>query len=64
MLEATFRRAAEIGLNRVGLITNSRNPALAWYGRMGFSVIHEEVEENRRIVHMTRPVSTLGTFEG
>lgn len=64
MLEATFRRAAEIGLNRVGLITNSRNPALGWYGRMGFSVIHEEVEENRRIVHMTRPVSTLGASQG
>ncbi|WP_375590502.1 GNAT family N-acetyltransferase [Hoeflea alexandrii] len=64
MLEMTFSRAAALGLNRVGLITNSRNPALAWYGRMGFSVIHEEVEENRRIVHMTRPVSTLRASQG
>jgi ribosomal protein S18 acetylase RimI-like enzyme len=64
MLEVTFRRAAELGLSRVGLITNSRNPALGWYGRMGFSVIREEVEEERCIVHMTRPVSALGTFEG
>ena len=60
LLEATFERARELGLNRVGLITNSRNPALAWYKRMGFLVDQEEIEPSRTVVHMSAAVPQAG----
>lgn len=53
LLDATFERARELGLERVGLITNGLNPALAWYKRMGFSIYKEEVRPDRRVVHMS-----------
>lgn len=57
LLEATFERARELGLNRVGLITNGLNPALSWYKRMGFAVDLEEVKPGRRVIHMSAAVS-------
>ncbi|MCZ4291857.1 GNAT family N-acetyltransferase [Hoeflea alexandrii] len=56
LMDATFERARELRLNRVGLITNSLNPALAWYKRMGFMVDLEEVQPKRSVIHMSMPV--------
>ena len=56
LLEAAFERSRELGLKRLGLITNSRNPALAWYKRMGFAVDHEDVRPDRSVIHMSAPV--------
>ena len=57
LLEATFERARELGLKRVGLITNGLNPALSWYKRMGFAVdLEEEVQPGRRVIHMSAVV--------
>lgn len=53
MLDATFERARELELNRVGLITNGLNPALSWYKKMGFTVALEEVQAGRSVVHMS-----------
>ena len=58
LLEATFERARELGLMRVGLITNSLNPAFAWYGRMGFAIDHEDVQSDRSVIHMSVAVPT------
>ncbi|MBU4528173.1 MAG: GNAT family N-acetyltransferase [Hoeflea sp.] len=60
LLEATFERARELGLNRVGLITNSLNPALAWYKRVGFTIDHEEQKAGRVVVHMSARVPETG----
>ena len=56
LMEATFERARELELNRVALITNSLNPALAWYKRMGFSVELEDEQPQRTVIHMSMPV--------
>lgn len=56
LMEATFERARGLGLDRISLITNSLNPALAWYKRMGFSVELEDVQAQRTVVHMSMPV--------
>jgi len=56
LMEATFERARELGLNRIALITNSLNPALAWYKRMGFSVELEDIQPQRTVIHMSMPV--------
>ena len=56
LIEAAFERARELDLNRLGLITNSRNPALAWYKRMGFAVDREDIGPDRRVVHMSAAV--------
>ncbi|WP_339756662.1 GNAT family N-acetyltransferase [uncultured Hoeflea sp.] len=56
LLEATFERARELGLKRIGLITNSLNPALSWYKRMGFSVDREDVQPDRSVIHMSAVV--------
>lgn len=53
LLEATFERARQLGLNRIGLITNSLNPALSWYRRMGFVVDLEDVQPGRSVIHMS-----------
>jgi len=58
LLEATFARARELGLRRVGLITNSLNPA--WYKRSGFSIDHEDIAPSRVVVHMSAAVSDAG----
>lgn len=60
LLEAAFARARELGLRRVGLITNSLNPALAWYKRLGFSIDHEDIAPDRVVVHMSAAVSDAG----
>lgn len=57
MLQATFGRAVALGLNRVGLVTNSRNPAIAWYRNMGFVVDREEVRTDRTVLHMSAPAA-------
>lgn len=59
LLEAAFERARELGLKRIGLITNSLNPALSWYKRMGFSVHHEDVRPDRSVIHMSAVVPEL-----
>ena len=56
LMEATFERARELELNRVALITNSLNPALAWYKRMGFMVDLEDEQPQRTVIHMSMPV--------
>ena len=56
LLEATFERARKLGLKRVGLITNSLNPALSWYKRMGFAIDHEDVQPDRSVIHMSAAV--------
>ena len=59
LMEATFERARELGLNRIALITNSLNPALSWYKRMGFSVELEDVQPQRTVIHMSMPVPDI-----
>lgn len=59
LLEAAFERARELGLKQIGLITNSLNPALSWYKRMGFSVHREDVRPDRRVIHMSAVVPEL-----
>jgi len=59
LLDATFERARELGLNRVGLITNGLNPALSWYKRMGFAVDLEEVQPGRSVIHMSAVVQAV-----
>ena len=61
LLDATFDRALVLGLKRVGLITNSLNPALAWYKRMGFTTDHEQVKPGRVVVSLSAPVSGRAT---
>ena len=56
LMEATFERARELELNLVALITNSLNPALAWYKRMGFMVDLEDEQPQRTVIHMSMPV--------
>ena len=56
LLQATFDRARELGLDRVALITDSLNPALAWYKRMGFLVELEDIQPQRTVIHMSMPV--------
>lgn len=56
LLAATFARARELGLDRVDLITNSLNPALAWYKRVGFTIYHEDEKPGRVVVHMSANV--------
>lgn len=58
LLEATFERARERGLMRVGLITNSLNPALSWYSRMGFVIDLEDLQSGRTVIHMSSAVPT------
>ena len=60
LLEATFKRARELGLQRIGLITNSLNPALAWYKRVGFAVDREDPKPGRVVVHMSANVPEPG----
>lgn len=60
LLEATMERARQLGLRRVGLITNSLNPALAWYKRMGFTIDHEDIAPGRVVVHMSAAVADAG----
>lgn len=52
MMEATFRRARALALPKVRLMTNARNPALAWYKRLGFVVEREEDLGDRTAVHL------------
>ncbi len=60
LLEATFERARELGLNRVALITSSLNPAPAWYKRVGFKIDREDVKPGRVVVHMSAYVPEAG----
>ncbi|AKH99032.1 acetyltransferase (GNAT) family protein [Hoeflea sp. IMCC20628] len=61
LLEATFERARELGLDRVDLITNSLNPALVWYKRRGFTVDHEDIAPDRVVIHMSAVVPDAGS---
>lgn len=56
LMLAAFERARELGKNRVGLITNSRNPAVPWYKRTGFSVDREDLLPDRSVLHMSASV--------
>lgn len=56
LMDAAFKRAGDLGLDRIGLITNSRNPALAWYKKIGFTVDTEEVRPTLRVIHMSAAV--------
>ena len=64
LLEATFERARELDLSRVGLITNGLNPALAWYKRTGFSIDHEDIQADRSVIHMSAAVGTASAPDG
>lgn len=52
MMRAAFARARGLGLPTVRLMTNARNPALAWYKRLGFVIEREEDMGDRLAVHM------------
>lgn len=52
LLAAAFERARVLDRNKIGLITNSRNPAAGWYMKMGFVVHFEEVQDSRTVLHM------------
>jgi ribosomal protein S18 acetylase RimI-like enzyme len=53
LMDAAFDRARALGLGRVALITNSRNPAVGWYRKIGFLVDFEEAQEHRMVLHMS-----------
>ncbi|WP_420407292.1 GNAT family N-acetyltransferase [Hoeflea sp.] len=53
LMQATLDRARSLGLEAIALITNSRNPAAKWYRNVGFTVDFEEVQENRKVLHMS-----------
>lgn len=53
LMQATLERAAALGMSRIALITNSRNPAAEWYRKLGFVIDHEEIEDSRIVLHMS-----------
>jgi len=57
MMQATFARARALGLREVRLLTNSLNPALAWYKRLGFVVEREENMGDRTAVYLAAKVA-------
>jgi RimJ/RimL family protein N-acetyltransferase len=56
MMSATFERARALALPEIRLVTNARNPALAWYKRLGFVVEREQELGDRTAVHLVAPV--------
>ncbi len=54
LMDAAFERARALGLPAVRLVTNARNPAVAWYRRLGFRPEREAADGERVIVHMTK----------
>jgi RimJ/RimL family protein N-acetyltransferase len=56
MMQATLERARALGMSKVRLLTNSLNPAVDWYRRIGFSVEREERLSDRVLVHMVATV--------
>ncbi|MCV0393821.1 MAG: GNAT family N-acetyltransferase [Rhizobiaceae bacterium] len=57
LMQAAFGRARALDLPKVRLMTNARNPALAWYKRLGFVVEREEDMGDRVAVHMVATVA-------
>jgi len=57
LMQATFARARALGLPRVRLLTNSLNPALAWYKRLGFVVEREDNMGDRSAVYLAAQVA-------
>lgn len=57
MMRAAFDRARALATPRLRLLTNSRNPALAWYKRLGFVVEREEERGDRTAVHLVAEMS-------
>lgn len=57
MMRAAFDRARALALPRMRLLTNSRNPALAWYKRLGFVVEREEERGDRTAVHLVAEIA-------
>jgi N-acetylglutamate synthase-like GNAT family acetyltransferase len=58
LMQATLERAAALGKDRIGLITNSRNPAADWYRKLGFVIDHEEIEDSRTVLHMSMTIDS------
>lgn len=58
LMDAVFSRARALGLSKIALITNSRNPAVGWYKKLGFMVDFEEVQKDRMVLHMS--INTTG----
>lgn len=57
MMQATFARARALGLPRIRLLTNSLNPALEWYKRLGFVVEREDNMGDRTAVYLAAEVA-------
>ncbi|WP_322987660.1 GNAT family N-acetyltransferase [Hoeflea sp.] len=57
LMATAFARARKLGLKRVELITDGRNPAVGWYRKLGFSVVREEQQPDRQVLHMSVPVA-------
>ena len=60
LMEAAFLRARSLGLGKIALVTNSRNPAVGWYRKLGFVVDFEELQSGRMVLHMTAHVTGEG----
>jgi ribosomal protein S18 acetylase RimI-like enzyme len=58
LMQATLERASALGKSRIGLITNSRNPAADWYRKLGFVIDHEEIEDSRTVLHMSMNIDS------
>lgn len=56
LMQATLKRAAELGVGRIGLITNSRNPAAEWYRKLGFVIDRKEIENSRTVLHLSMKI--------
>ncbi|WP_346433385.1 GNAT family N-acetyltransferase [Oricola sp.] len=57
MMAAAFNRAETLRLPKVRLMTNTLNPALDWYRRLGFVVEGEETLGDRKALHMVAAVA-------
>jgi RimJ/RimL family protein N-acetyltransferase len=57
MMQAAFDRARALALPEIRMMTNTRNPAVAWYKRLGFVIEREEKMDDRTAVHLVAAVA-------
>lgn len=56
LMNAVFARAQSLGRPTVKLLTSTKNKAIPWYIRRGFTIYREDPIEDRVLVHMTASV--------
>lgn len=56
LMDAVFARASALDRPTVKLLTSTKNKAIPWYIRRGFTIYREDPIEDRVLVHMTASV--------